>query len=139
VKAVYAASKRFLLDWSLALHAELRDSGVTVTALCPAGLPTNPSCVEGIAAQGLMGRLTTLNVGDVAAGALDRALAGRPRYIPGAVNQALRALGALAPRPWVAHLLNRRWRQARARRASFAPTAVVPQPPVLAQEPAAAS
>jgi short-subunit dehydrogenase len=142
VKAVYAASKRFLLDWSLALHAELHDSGVTVTALCPAGLPTNPSCVAGIAAQGLMGRLTTLNVGDVAARTLDWALAGRTTYIPGAVNQALRILGALVPRPWVAHLLNRRWRQARERRAGLAPAptvaALVPAAPARTPTPARA-
>ncbi len=33
VKAVYAASKRFLLDWSLALRQELRGQDITVTAL----------------------------------------------------------------------------------------------------------
>jgi short-subunit dehydrogenase len=133
VKAVYAASKRFLLDWSLALNAELRGSGVTVTALCPAGMPTNASCIEGIAAQGLMGRLTTLNVGDVAARTLDRALAGRSIYIPGAINQMLRVLGALVPRSIVASLLDRRWRQARERRAETAPTPAVPTELIAAQ------
>ena len=33
--ATYAATKAFLSSWSQALHEELRDSGVTVTALAP--------------------------------------------------------------------------------------------------------
>ncbi len=109
VKAVYAASKRFLLDWSLALRQELRGADVTVTALCPAGMPTNPACIRAIDAQGLMGRATTMNVGDVAAGAIDHALAGRAVYIPGLVNRFLRLIGGLAPAPLVAALIGRRW------------------------------
>ena len=41
VKAMYSASKRFLLNFSRALGEELRSRNVTVTALCPAGMPTN--------------------------------------------------------------------------------------------------
>lgn len=109
VKAVYAASKRFLLDWSLALDRELRPAGVTVTALCPAGMPTNESCVRGIDAQGLMGRITTVNVGDVARLTVDRALAGRPVVVPGWVNQVMRFAGSLLPAPVVAGVIGRRW------------------------------
>lgn len=112
IKAVYAASKRFLLDLSLALRQELRDAGVTVTALCPAGMPTNASCIRGIMAQGLMGQLTTVGVGAVAAQAIDAALAGRAVCIPGALNQALRLCGALIPAPLLAALIGARWRRA---------------------------
>jgi short-subunit dehydrogenase len=108
-KATYAASKRFLLDFSLALREELRGQGVTVTALCPAGLPTTPECIAAIEAQGLMGQLTTLNTGSVAAGALDAALRGRAIYIPGGLNRLLRALGSLAPAPLVARFIGQRW------------------------------
>jgi short-subunit dehydrogenase len=113
VKAVYAASKRFLLDFSLALHRELRESDVTVTALCPAGMPTNLPVIKAIERQGIMGRITTRNVGYVAARTIDRALAGRAVYIPGAINLALRYLSAMAPRSVVTTFLNRRWRNAR--------------------------
>ena len=34
-------SKRFLLDFSLALREEVRSLNATVTVLCPAGMPTN--------------------------------------------------------------------------------------------------
>lgn len=112
VKAVYAASKRFLLDFSLALNRELRESDVTVTALCPAGMPTNPPVIKAIERQGIMGRVTTRNVGYVAARTIDRALAGRAVYIPGTINLALRYLSAVVPRSVVTTLLSRRWRNA---------------------------
>lgn len=117
VKAVYAASKRFLLDLSRALHSELREQGVTVTALCPAGMPSNPAVVKSIDIQGLMGRITTKNVGFVAAKTIDRALAGHAVYIPGIFNVVLRYLGGLVPASLVAALIGRRWRKARNRNA----------------------
>jgi short-subunit dehydrogenase len=112
VKAVYAASKRFLLDLSLALNRELRPSDVTVTALCPAGMPTNPECIRSIDAQGFMGQITTKNVGAVAARTIDLALAGRTVYIPGFVNQVLWFLGSLVPPAVIAFLIDKRWREA---------------------------
>ncbi len=112
VKAVYAASKRFLLDWSLALRHELRPAGVTVTVLCPAGMRTNPACVRGIAAQGFMGHITTLDVGDIAARTIDHALAGHALYIPGIVNQIIHALGGLLPPSTIASLIGKRWEEA---------------------------
>ncbi len=111
VKAVYAASKRFLLDWSLALRQELRGQDITVTALCPAGMPTNPGTIRAIEAQGFMGRVTTTNVGDVAAMTINRAQAGRHVVVPGAANQALRFLGSMLPPSLVALLINRRWQK----------------------------
>ena len=66
VKATYAASKRFLLDFSLALRNELREQNATVTVLCPAGLPTTEGCIAAIESQGLMGQLTTEDIGKVA-------------------------------------------------------------------------
>lgn len=113
VKATYAASKRFLLDWSLALREEVRPLGVTVTVLCPAGLPTTPSCVQAIESQGLMGQLTTQDIGSVASLTLDCALAGRAMVIPGLANRILQVLGSLAPAPLVARFIGRRWNSAR--------------------------
>jgi short-subunit dehydrogenase len=124
-KATYAASKRFLLDFSLALAAELAADDVTVTALCPAGLPTTPDCVDAIAAQGWLGQITTQNIGAVAAGTLDAALRGRPVYIPGALNRLLQTVGGLIPRSLIARLVNARWRAARQR-----PAAPAPQPTI---------
>lgn len=121
VKATYAASKRFLLDFSLALRNELRDENVTVTALCPAGMPTNEACIAGIEAQGMMGQLTTENVGWVAYETLETALRGKAIVIPGALNRLMRGAAGFIPAVGVAELIGSRWRAARLRRPDNGP------------------
>ncbi len=112
VKATYAASKRFLLDFSLALRNELREQNVTVTVLCPAGLPTTKECIHAIEAQGIMGQLTTEDIGKVAHETIEAALRGRAIVIPGFLNQALKWLGGLVPPMVVAEFVGTRWRMA---------------------------
>ncbi|MBN1261621.1 MAG: SDR family NAD(P)-dependent oxidoreductase [Anaerolineae bacterium] len=118
LKATYAASKRFLLDLSIALNRELHAGGVTVTALCPAGLPTTSGCIEKIDAQGVMGYLTTQSVGKVARRTVRQALRGRAVVIPGVLNRALRILGGMFPAPVVARVVHDRWRNSREKLAS---------------------
>ncbi len=113
LKATYAASKRFLLDWSLALRSEVRSMGGTVTVLCPAGLATTPECIQSIESQGLAGQLTTVDIGKVAAQTVEAALRGRVIVIPGWLNQSLYFLGKLVPATGIAELIGRRWRQTR--------------------------
>ncbi len=113
LKAAYAASKRFLLDFSRAVHAEMRGRGVTVTALCPAGMPTNQACLDSIATQGLAGVLTTRNVGDVAELALNAALRGRTLVIPGFLNQWMRTAASCLPKDWLAARIRDRWTKTR--------------------------
>lgn len=117
VKATYAASKRFLLDFSLALREEIRSQNASVTVLCPAGMPTNEECIRAIEAQGLAGMLTTLDTGRVADQTLNAALKGKAVVIPGAFNRVLQALGSLAPAGLVANLIGWRWSAVRRRRA----------------------
>ena len=115
-KATYAATKRFLLDFSLALREEVRDQGATVTILCPAGMPTTPETIEAIDSQGWAGFITTQNIGSVAAGTLDAAMKGQAVFIPGALNQALYALSRLIPTSLLVHLIGRRWKKAQCQR-----------------------
>ena len=112
VKAVYAASKRFLLDISLALHHELSADDVSVTVLCPAGLPTTLTSITKIDAQGFMGQATTLNVGDVTTKTIDWAMKGRPVYIPGWINRLMKSLSRLVPPVTMAGMLKKRWMKA---------------------------
>ena len=116
VKATYAASKRFLLDFSLALREEVRSQDTTVTVLCPAGMPTNPETIHSIEAQGLAGQITTRDVGRVANQTLDAALAGRPVVIPGTINRVMQTLGSLAPSSVVTGLISSRWNSVRRKR-----------------------
>jgi len=118
VKATYAASKRFLLDFSLALREEVRELNTTVTVLCPGGMPTNPECIRAIQAQGWGGMVTTLDVGRVACQTLDAALAGKPVVIPGFANRVLQTLGGWAPPSLLAGFIHHRWRAVRQKRAA---------------------
>lgn len=112
LKATYAASKRFLLDFSIALGQELKSENVSVLALCPGGLMTTQEALLGIAAQGLMGDLTTNDLGAVAHKTIASALSGKRVYMPGGVNAVLRFLGRFVPRTVVARLLYKRWHSA---------------------------
>jgi uncharacterized protein len=116
VKATYAASKRFILDFSLALRNELREQNVTVSVLCPAGLPTTEGCIAAIESQGIMGQLTTEDIGKVAHQTVEASLRGRPIVIPGFLNRVIRSLGGLIPPTNMADLVGSRWRLAQQRR-----------------------
>lgn len=109
IKATYAASKRFLLDFSLALGEELREANVQVTALCPAGMPTRQECIDAISAQGMMGQITTLDVGRVAYQTLEGALKGQRLVIPGRINRWMVAAGSLVPRGVLVRMIYQRW------------------------------
>jgi len=104
-KATYAASKRFLLDFSLALREEVHSVGATVTVLCPAGMPSNPDVTQAIESHGLMGLITTVNTGRAANEAINAALAGKPVVIPGLVNRILPVLASLLPSALVVRLI----------------------------------
>ncbi|ADK79541.1 SDR family NAD(P)-dependent oxidoreductase [Sediminispirochaeta smaragdinae] len=116
IKAMYAASKRFLLNFFVAFREEIRDAGGSVTILCPAGMPTRPDLIDSIESQGIMGRITTRNVGMVASKTIDSALRNRLIYIPGRINNVLRSLGLLMPMQLVAAVIGSRWKNRRAKR-----------------------
>lgn len=118
VKAMYASSKRFLLDFSRALGEEIRPLGATVTALCPAGMPTTPECIKAIESQGMAGWITTRNVGFVASGAINSALKGKAVYIPGFLNRLLKVLGSIVPSFVVARVVGSRWKASQRKRAA---------------------
>ncbi len=107
-KAVYAASKRFLLNFSRALREEIH-AYADVMALCPAGMPTTARALHGVKAQGIWGRLTTLDTDYVVRTALDEAQRGRAVCIPGWFNRLLQSLNGLLPEKAVIHFLRKRW------------------------------
>ena len=112
LKATYAASKRFLLDFATALRQELKSQNVAILALCPGGMATNETVCKAICAQGLWGSLTANPLEVVARRTLDRVLAGKATYVPGSINRFLVGLGRLLPRRCLAALIHWRWRKA---------------------------
>lgn len=103
--ATYAATKVFLLHFSLALWGELRKEGIHVMALCPGTTQTNffaaagmrtprgqrPEAVAALALRGLKARRPI-----VVCGASNRALTLAVSWLPRAV--AARAAGAVTRR-----------------------------------------
>ena len=93
---VYAASKAFVLHLSEALHCELKDRGITVTAVCPGVTRTNFFDVAG--APGWLQKLSSLGVEPVVKAAL-KALERRRQYVvPGWKNFLLTLLVRIASR-----------------------------------------
>jgi len=112
LKATYAASKRFLLDFSYALGQELKDENVKVLALCPGGMPTKASCIEAIEAQGFWGELTTNALEKVAHRTITRALYGRRVYFPGTINRLFSIAAKIVPVSIITRLIHSRWHKA---------------------------
>jgi hypothetical protein len=95
---VYGPSKTFILNFSLALREEMKETPVSVSVLCPNGIRTNGECKRKIASHGLMGELVSLDPREVAACALDHLFAGKAVIIPGLLNQVIAMAGKHAPR-----------------------------------------
>ena len=96
-KPVYAPTKAFVLNFSLALRAELAGTAVTVSALCPGGIMTNEECRKLIAAQGFIGRISCHHPEEVARYALRQLLRNKAVIIPGLINKLARIIGTIVP------------------------------------------
>ena len=112
LKATYAASKRFLLDFALALRQELKHENANVLVLCPAGMVTTEENIAAIDAQGFFGSITTNPLERVARRTIDKVLDGEAQYIPGGFNCFLSVLGRIVPRRAVAAVVYWRWNNA---------------------------
>jgi uncharacterized protein len=95
--AVYYASKAFVLSFSEAIADELRESGVTVTVLCPGptatGFQDAARMQESRLVQGAM-----MSAAEVAEAGYRGLIAGRRVVIPGATNRMVPWLVRLTPR-----------------------------------------
>lgn len=110
--AVYAASKSFLLHWSIALRQELAPLGISVTALAPGGIYTSDIIREKTKSQGFFGRLSSKEPAEVAGKALRAAFMGKAVVVPGFFNKALMTIGSRSPKNIIAKSILRRWRKA---------------------------
>jgi short-subunit dehydrogenase len=94
---VYAPSKAFVVNFSLALREEMRDTSVSVSVVCPNGVRTNGECRQKIAAHGFIGELVSLDPDQVVAEALRGLWAGKATIVPGLANRVILAVGRHAP------------------------------------------
>ena len=98
--ATYAATKAYVLSLSESLAEELRDSGITVTALCP-GITATGMLSGATARDARLAELPAFLIGNVDAVAAEghrACMAGEAVAVPGALNRAATMATGTAPK-----------------------------------------
>jgi len=109
-QAGYAACKAFVLAYSQAVRAELRGTGVSLTALCPGPVRTEFAVTAGFTeeeAEASLPRFMWLSAAQVARTAVAALDQGRAVVIPGIANRVGAQFGRNAPRQVLLPLLAR--------------------------------
>ena len=102
--SVYYASKAYVLSFSQALHEELRDTGVTVTCLCPGSTATEFAERAGISNSRLFTLTGVASAEDVASYGYAATMRGERIALPGLKNKAHIQALRLLPRSLVTTL-----------------------------------
>jgi hypothetical protein len=104
--ATYAATKSFVLNFTEAIHEELRGTGVTAMTLCPGFTRTEFQDRAGLHASRLPG-FVWQSADEVVAAALADLRRGKAICVPGAVNKAMVPMTRLLPRGAVRKMAKR--------------------------------
>ncbi|HKF41859.1 MAG TPA: SDR family oxidoreductase [Thermoanaerobaculia bacterium] len=95
--AVYYATKAYVLSFSEALAEELKETGVTVSALCPGPVTTEFQEVAGVDAA-LFPKPLVMEASDVARAGWAAAKRGKRVVIPGIANRVMKETVRFSPR-----------------------------------------
>lgn len=107
-KAVYAATKSYVISFSEALHEELKNTSVNVSLLCPAGVDSFQESSKRIDKIGWIAQAGRLSPKDVAVAAVAGILKRKRRIIPGAINKFFYYLSKPVPtrvKAWLVHFV----------------------------------
>jgi short-subunit dehydrogenase len=100
--AVYYATKAYVLSFSEALAEELRDTGVTVTALCPGPTATDFAATAQVTKSRLFSAFGMADPTEVAEFGVAAMMHGRRVAIPGIKNKIIAQSNRFAPRAVIA-------------------------------------
>ena len=103
--AVYYASKAYVLSFSEALHRELSERGVRVTALCPGPVPTEFQSRAGLSLPAAA-RMLELSAERVAQIGYDAFMAGQRVVIAGTGNRLAASFMRLVPHALLLRLVD---------------------------------
>lgn len=117
--ATYAASKSFILNWSIALREELKCKNVFVSCVCPGSMATNDAMKSSIKSQGIGGRLSLQSVEKVAKESVEALLRNKAFHIPGFFNKFMKVTCDFSPRVLQAKVVGKRWRRCEQKRGEF--------------------
>src|SRR5687768_6198056 len=96
--AVYYATKAYVLSFSEALAEELRNTGITVTALCPGPTQTDFADTAEVNSSRLFNTFGIADAADVAKYGYDAMMHGKRLAIPGFKNKLIAQANRIAPR-----------------------------------------
>jgi len=99
--AVYAGTKAFVLAFSLSLRAELKERGISVSAVCPGPVATE---FFDLASMDAPPKFLMENPKNTAFLTVEKSTQGKAIIITGFASWSLRLIGALLPRSWIAAL-----------------------------------
>jgi short-subunit dehydrogenase len=105
--AVYYATKAYVLSFSEAIAEELRDSGVTVTALCPGPTQTGFAEIANMTQTRLFTMMRPMSSAAVARAGYRGMMSGKRIVIPGAKNKMLVQSLRVSPRRTVTALVRK--------------------------------
>ena len=111
--AVYYASKAYVLSFSEALHRELADRGIRVTALCPGPVPTEFQARAGLD-LGSAERALSLSAAEVARRGYRGFIRGRRVVVAGFGNRLVAMLLRFVPHALLLRIADSRQRGRRA-------------------------
>lgn len=110
-KAVYAASKAFVNQFSLALREELASTSVKVSVVCPNGVESNADVSNRIRAHGWKGEITKIGLEELARQSLNGLFKGKGLIIPKRINQLIWRLGCFISPTKQAQLVEREFKK----------------------------
>ncbi len=96
-KGIYSASKKFVLSFTQSLNKELEQTNISISALCPAAVPTNDAVKQRTQELGYFARLSVKMPEEVAKYSFDQMFSGKTVIIPGWFSRFLKNLGKLIP------------------------------------------
>ncbi len=96
-KALYAATKSFVLTFSNALYYELKDTSIKVSCVCPGPTMTNKISKEQVREHGWKARMLVKTPEEVAEAAFDGLKKGKRSIVPGITNKFMVGLGKYLP------------------------------------------
>ena len=106
---VYAATKAFVRNFTVALHAELKPLGITATAVCPYWMNTEfiSNARDTHASDTVNNFMLIYEPAPVAAGALQAAFADKSELVYGAAGKIMVSLANLLPTDLAVRVWNR--------------------------------
>jgi short-subunit dehydrogenase len=105
--AVYYATKAYVLSFSEAIADELRDSGVTVTALCPGPTDTGFAAAARLESSRLFNMAKPMSSAAVARVGYEAMKLGKRVVIPGIRNKLLAQSIRVTPRRMVTSIVRK--------------------------------